>query len=59
LVISEKRHAELYNSIYAPIMDLRVKNSMGMSSEELDSCLYDLNEEIYARIRSALDLHKA
>ena len=57
--ISEKKHSELHNSIYDPIMDLRVKNTMdGFDKPELDQALFDLEKEIYSRVRVILNLTK-
>ena len=58
MVISEKRHRELYDSISNPIMDLRIKQSGGMTIEEMDKCLFALETAIYKRVAKALDLYK-
>ena len=59
MVISEKRHKELYSAISDPIMELRIISNSGLSIEAMDRKLSDLESEIYNRIRKALDLHKA
>ena len=58
MVISKKRHAALYKAISDPIMDLRVANNGGISIEEIDQNLLNLEREIYNRIKVVLDLHK-
>ena len=56
--ISRKKFNKLYNAIYKPIMDLRVKNKMG-DIEDLDEELYMLENRIYQEVKQALELQKA
>ena len=60
MIISAKRHDKLYKAISDPIMDLRVINTKNrlMTVEEMDQKLFNLEMEIYRKIRDALDLHK-
>ena len=56
--ISRKKFNKLYDAIYEPIMDLRVKNKMG-DIEDLDEELYMLENRIYQELKQALELQKA
>ena len=59
--ISRKKHAELYKSIYDPIMDLRVSNEGGSIEDrrDMDDRLFKLENEIYRRIAATLNLPKS
>tara|TARA_B110000211_G_C13698377_1_gene386307 strand:- start:29 stop:223 length:195 start_codon:yes stop_codon:yes gene_type:complete len=59
--ISKKNHKKLYNSIYEPIMDLRVKINMNMKADtanaiDIDLELFKLASEIDKRIAISLNL---
>jgi hypothetical protein len=56
MVISEKRHTQLYNAISDPIVDLRIKSCKGISIERMDKLLFNLEIEIYKRISKSLAL---
>ncbi len=55
--ISEKRHANLYRAISNPIIDLRVRHSMG-EVKDLDEELFVLENRIYKEIKEVLELQK-
>jgi hypothetical protein len=55
--ISQKRFKKLYDAIYNPIMDLRVKNKMG-NVKDIDEELFVLENRIYKEVKEALELQK-
>jgi hypothetical protein len=55
--ISAKRHEKLYRAIADPIMDLRVKHSMG-EVKNIDADLFVLVNRIHKEIKEALELTK-
>lgn len=55
--ISEKRHKKLYDSIYNPIMSLRLKNAKG-EIIDLDEELFVLENRIYKEVKEALEITK-
>ena len=56
--ISQKKFHKLYDAIYNPIMNLRVKNAMG-NVKDLDEELFVLENRIYKEVKEALELQKA
>jgi len=57
--LSEKRKQELYNVISAEIMNLRVEVSMNpelADIEKLDQRLFDMNQQIWIGVKTALNL---
>lgn len=55
MIISKKRHFQLYKSISNPITDLRVKFAKG-NVKDLDQELFVLENRIYKEIKEALSL---
>ena len=59
--MSECKQTELYAAITEPITDLRIeflRNGI-QRPNSLDSNLYDLNKDIWARVHKALNLEGA
>lgn len=54
--LSDKREQDLYNSIALPIDSLRLKSQKGVSSKEMDLELFNLNQEIWKRVHTVLNL---
>lgn len=61
--LSDKRQAALYSAISGPIMDERVRIRSSMLSDAnrsaLDDNLFRLEQEIWRRVKAALDLEGA
>lgn len=59
MLISEERKTDLYNDIAEPLMDLRIANRRleGMSQEQIDRALFDLENKIWRRVKATLRIH--
>ena len=54
--ISDKKAAATYEAISKPITDLRVENNGGLSIEEMDKRLFDLEQKIWINVVDSLNL---
>jgi hypothetical protein len=54
--ISETKASEVYAAISDPITDLRIKQNRGMTIEEMDERLFNLQSEIWRKVHKALNL---
>ncbi len=55
--LSDKKQGDLYNAIADPIIDLRVESQRGLSIENMDSRLFNMQQEIWRRVHKALNLY--
>jgi hypothetical protein len=54
--LSQKRKTILYDAIKVPIIDLRIAQWEGITVEEMDLRLFELEVEIWSRISLALKI---
>lgn len=61
MIISEDRFMELYRSISEPITTLRIDNNLidGFSVDQMNIRLSELEQEIYCKVKSALNLQRS
>lgn len=55
--ISNKRKADLYRSIHAPIIDLRVEMSEELTAKQ-DARMAQLTQAIWERVKRALEVEE-
>ena len=53
--ISEKKKQQAYDAINDPTTSLRVKNASGISVDDMDEELFKLEQEIWRRLKTALN----